>query len=168
MNCRCIASWSRCNLVLCDSLRRPPRGLQSGSEKCFIILYEYLNQVYIVQTGLTPPPAMTTLAFRTTKSAAPPSLHPKLQLFSPFFFFSLCSARCYFCCLFRSHFPPVAARPSVHPFQTLQSIPFGQDSYFLSFDTNSSKKHVLRKRIRLSSWLFFFFFLLIHISASCF
>lgn len=87
MNCRCIASWSRCNLVLCDSLMRPPRGLQSGSEKCFIILYEYLNQVYIVQTGLTPPPAMTTLAFRTTKSAAPPSLHPKLQLFSPFFFF---------------------------------------------------------------------------------
>lgn len=49
-----------------------------------------------------------------------------------------------------------------------QCIPFGQDSYFLSFDTNSSKKHVLRKRIRLSSWLFFFFFLLIHISASCF
>ena len=102
---------------------------------------------------------------KVSRSTIPSSQTPTLL---PPFFFSLCSARCYFCCLFRSHFPPVAARSSVHPFQTLQSIPFGQDSYFLSFDTNSSKKHVLRKRIRLSSWLFFFFFLLIHISASCF
>lgn len=137
------------------------RVARSAEKRC-VILYEY-----DVQIGPTPPPAMTTLAFSC--STIPSSQTPTLL---PFFFF-LCSARCYFCCLFRSHFPPVAARPSMHPFSNPSEHPVwrvynpGQDSYFLSSDTNSSKKHVLREGIRLSTWIFFSPFF-IHISASCF
>lgn len=160
-NCRCIISWSR-------SQREP--GFVRQLDATFMWIVEWLGVQRSVASFYT---SMTFKLVRLPHplwlrwhSAAPPSLHPRLQLFSPFFFF-LCSARCYFCCLFRSHFPPVAARPSMHPFSNPSEHPVwrvynpGQDSYFLSSDTNSSKKHVLREGIRLSTWIFFSPFLYI-------
>lgn len=83
------------------------------------------------------------LAFRTTRSAAPPFLHLRLQLYSPLF----CSVLCYFCCPLRSPFPLwQRGHQSIHSkhFTVSNSVSYNpsQDSDFVSCGAKTSKNHV--------------------------
>ena len=156
-------------LVLCDRLMRPSCGLQSGSE-CREMLHHFVR---IFETSMThklvrlPHPLWLRWHSGQQRQLLHHPFIPDSNSSPPlFFFFFLLSARCYFCCLFRSHFPPVGARPSMHPFQTLQSIPFGELELQPPARTVTSclliqivqRSMFLREGIRLSTWLCFFFF----------
>lgn len=120
-NCRCVTSWS-------GSKREP--GFVRQLDGTFMWILEWLGVQRSVASFYT---SMTFKLVRLPHplwlrwhSAAPPSLHPRLQLFSPFFFFFSAQRVATSAACLDLIFPPWQLGPQCIHFQTLQSIPFGE------------------------------------------